>query len=275
MRTQLHVAWRLLPNAAADPAYDLAAGVALLDGLAASARPAVRWYAATTPALVIGAGQRLSEIDQPAIRAAGIRVHRRASGGTAVLFVPGFLMQDIALPVGHPLHTPDVTASYAWLGAVWAEALAKLGISATPVSIAAARADTAALDPLVRRACFGGQSPFEVLAAGRKLVGFAQVRRRHGALLQVGVYTTWPGRELADLLALTADERTALTARLAQRVVGLDELLPTPPTVAAIQAAFAHALEHQHGVQLEPTPWSATELKALETASLRFAPLEH
>lgn len=265
--------WRLLPEQAADPAYDLAAGSAMLAGLAATARPAVRWYGAERPALVIGSGQHLNEIDHDALRAAGISLHRRASGGTAVFFAPGFLMQDIALPIDHPLHTPDVTASYAWLGEVWAAALAALGITAAPVSVAEARADTQTLDPLVRRACFGGRSPYEVLAGGRKLVGFAQVRRRQGALLQVGVYTHWPGRELADLLALNTTERSALTERLAQRVVGLDALLPAPPGYAAIQAAFARALYERHTVKLEATPWSAVEQEALHAAGARFAPL--
>lgn len=265
--------WRLLPRDASDPAADLAAGVAMLAGLARTQQPAVRWYAADQPALVIGSGQRLDEIDRDAVRAAGVTVHRRASGGTAVLFAPGFLMQDIALPFGHPLHTTDVTASYAWLGDVWRDALADLGISGSPVDIAAARADTAALDPLTRRACFGGQSPYEVLVDGRKLVGFAQVRRRQGALLQVGLYTAWPGRELANLLALSAGERSELTARLAGRVVGLNELRNPPPHHDAIQAAFTQALQRRHNIRLAPSTWNPDEATALSDARARFAPL--
>jgi lipoate-protein ligase A len=273
MTTSASTNWRLLPDGAADPAAELAAGVALLAELAPTDAPAVRWYQAVRPALVIGSGQKLAEIDLGAIAAAGISVHRRASGGTAVLFVPGLLMQDVAVPTGHPLYTTDVTASYRWLGDVWVATLAALGISAAPVAVAAARADTAALDPLVRRACFGGLSPYEVLAGGRKLVGFAQVRRRQGALIQVGVYTRWPGRALADLLALSADERTALTERLARRVVGLDELRAPPPPLAALQAAFADVLRRRYGVYLEPTPWSAAETIALEAARARFGQL--
>jgi lipoate---protein ligase len=263
--------WRLLPSDSDDPAADLAAGTAMLAELPATERPAVRWYSAATTALVIGSGQKLNEIDAEAIRSTGVTVHRRASGGTAVLFVPGLLMQDIALPITHPLYSPDVTASYAWLGAAWSDALAELGVNAAPVSVAAARADTAVLDPLVRRACFGGQSPYEVLVNGRKLVGFAQVRRRQGALLQVGLYTDWPGRELAALLALTPTERSELTERLRRRVVGLRELRTPPPDSATIQSAFAHALYRRHGVHLEPSPWSAAERTALDNARARFA----
>jgi len=266
--------WRLLPASAGPAGPALAHGAALLAGLEAEPAPAVRWYAAREPALVLGSGQKLADIDAAACARAGVPVHRRASGGTAVLFVPGLIMQDIALPRGHPLYIDDVSESYRWLGAVWAEALAALGVPAELVAVQAARADARAADPLLRRACFGGLSPFEVLAGGRKLVGFSQVRRRQGALLQIGVYPRWPGRELADLLALPAAERADLAARLAGRVVGLDELLPAPPSLEQVVGAFAAALARRHGVALAPADWSGAEREAAAAAMPRFAPLD-
>lgn len=265
--------WRLLPYSAGAPGDELAAGEALLVGLAESQVPAVRWYGASGLALVIGSGQRLTEVDGAAIAAAGATLHRRASGGAAVLFVPGFLMQDIALPISHPLYRGDVSESYRWLGEVWAAALAELGIPVDLVSIAAARADTAGADPLVRRACFGGRSPYELLAGGRKLVGLSQIRRRAGALFQVGLYRRWPGRELAELLRIPPAERGATAAALAARVVGLEELHEQPPQQEAIAAAFAQALEQRHRARLLPAPWRADELAAQATAT-RYRPLD-
>lgn len=266
--------WRELPAGVGPAERDLAWGPALLAGIEAEARPALRWYVAREPALVLGSGQRLADIDAAACAAAGVRVHRRASGGTAVLFAPGLIMQDIALPRAHPLYLDDVSESYCWLGGVWAEALAALGVAAEPVGVSAARADTQANDPLLRRACFGGLSPYEVLAGGRKLVGFSQMRRRQGALLQVGLYTRWPGRELAALLALPDAERADLAERLAARVAGLDELLAAPPGPPALAAAFAAALARRHGAELEPAAWGPAELAAAAEAAPRFAPLE-
>jgi lipoate-protein ligase A len=252
--------WRQLPLGTGPAERDLAWGAALLGAIDTEPRPALRWYEAREPALVIGSGQRIADIDAAACAAAGIRVHRRASGGTAVLFVPGLIMQDIALPRAHPLYVDDVSESYRWLGAVWATTLAALGVPAEPVSVAAARADTQANDALLRRACFGGLSPYEV-------------RRRQGALLQVGLYTRWPGRELADLLTLPAAERGALVERLAARVAGLDELVAAPPGLAAVAAAFAAALAQHQGAALEPTEWGEADLAAAEDARPRFAPL--
>jgi lipoate---protein ligase len=268
--------WRLLPYSEDAADEELARGEALLAGLAETGRPALRWYAARRPSLVLGSGQRPTEVDGAALAAADTRLHRRASGGAAVLFAPGFLMQDVALPPQHALYRSDVSESYAWLGFVWRATLTALGLAELElVSIAAARADGQHADPLVRRACFGGRSPYEVLAGGRKLVGFSQIRRRAGALFQVGLYTHWSGAALAALLRLSAAERTATAAALDARVVGLDALWPAPPSPAALMGAFAAALKREHGVELEATPWSATELvSAQQAVAGRYRALE-
>ena len=109
------------------------------------------------------------------------------SGGGVVLG-DSLLLLDLALPAEDPLYPDDVTESYRWLGAVWAAALGALGTAARVVDIAAARADAQLLDPLLRRVCFGGTSPYEVVVEQRKIVGLAQVRRRTCALIQAGVY---------------------------------------------------------------------------------------
>lgn len=271
--SKLNQRWRLLPTSAAPAAAELAAAEALLAGLALLPQPALRWYQALAPALVIGSGQRPGEIDPAACRSAGVSLHRRASGGTAVLFDPGFLMQDLAIPISHPLYHHDVSESYRWLGEVWALTLGRLGMPADLIGIGAARSDAQQAPALVRRACFGGRSPYEVLVGGRKLVGFSQIRRRAGALFQVGLYTHWPGPALADLLALTDSERATLVDLLEARVVGLDALLPTPPSLPAVADAFAVALAERHGVVLEPGAWRADELAAANAGLPRYAPL--
>ncbi len=266
--------WRLLPPAQGDPASELAASTAMLAGLVTTQQPAIRWYAAAAkPALVIGSGQKLSDIDRAALAQAGITLHRRASGGTAVLFVPGFLMQDIALPVTHPLAHPDVSESYRWLGEAWQATLAQFGVATTVIEIAAARADRATLDPLVTRVCFGGQSPYEVLTSGRKLVGFAQIRRREGVLFQVGLYTYWPGAQLAALLAISEPERRRLTEQLADRVTDLASVCAKPPELASLATAFAAALHQRYDVTITPSAWTAAELAVMASVQARFAPL--
>lgn len=264
--------WRWLPYQIAPATDQLAAAEALLAGLAQHTCPALRWYTTPIPALVLGTGQQPDAADRAACAAAGISIHRRSSGGTAVLMTAEFVMLDIVLPTSHPFYISDVTKSYRWLGNVWVAALDLLGLSAQILPIAEARADAQALDHLTRRACFGGRSPYEVLVSGRKLVGFSQVRRRQGALLQAGLYTTWSPRQLPDLLALTPDERALLTERLAKRVTSLADRLTPPPDPPMIMAAFATALQRLHGITLEPAQWSTAEQAARIQATARFAP---
>lgn len=265
--------WRVLPYQAADVASELAASDSLLAGLADMAQAVVRWYGSHGEALVLGSGQRISEIDREAARQTGVTVHRRGSGGGAVLFTPDFLMQDIALPPTSPLYRTDVTEAYRWLGEVWGSALGHLGLAPTLVSVAEARADASSLDELMRRACFGGRSPYELLADGRKLVGFSQIRRRPGALFQVGLYRHWPGAELVQLLGLPTASQRHLVDRLAERVVGLDELLTPVPDERTIMDTFAHALAERYEVQLVADTWRSDELQGATQATGRYLPL--
>ncbi len=251
--------WLYTPHTTIPAADILAAGDALLSTADDRGIPAMRWYSVARPALILGRGQAQTHVDAPACQQASIAVHRRTSGGTAVLMTPDLLMLDMAIPTGHRLYSADVTHSYRWFGEVWVAALQKLGIAGRMLDVAEAREDTAQLDPLVRRVCFGGFSPYEIVVAGdeRKLVGFAQVRRHMGALLQAGVYRQWQPALLAGLLSLAPHERDWLTAQLAARATGLLDHLSaiplqvhTPSLVAQVIAAWDGAVQAQQGVRL-------------------------
>jgi len=263
---------RRLPTSVGPASAQLASGSALLAGLEQTGLPALRWQRIDPPALLLGSAQRTHEADLSACAAAGVSVHRRGSGGGIVLSDTMLLLLDLALPEGHPLFIRDVTESYRWLGEVWAAALHTLALDTWLVPVALARANTQALDPLLKRVCFGGRSPYEVLVGERKLVGLAQIRRRGGALFQAGIYLHWKPGNTAALLSATATERSALAARLGERVVGLRELVggPVPeaaPVIAAVETALARF------AQLSPVDdeWREEEQSAQTTALARYA----
>ncbi len=254
-------AWRRHPLDVDSAEAQIARSLAMLD--AAPAGPALRWYWAQEPTLILGVFQAEELINRAACAARGVPVVRRRSGGTGVLAGPPLLSLDIALPPGHPLALPDVTESYHWLGAAWLVALRALGVDgARLVPIAEVRA--AARPPLrrlpesgpipdadlVRLACFGAISPYEVAIGARKLVGFSQIRRRSGVLLQVGLPLTWQAALLAELLAVRAPDRPRLEALLRAHAVGLDEVLEPVPPPATIMAAFEATLADGWGVRL-------------------------
>ena len=92
---------------------------------------------------------------------------------------------------------------------------------------------------LARLACFGGLSPYEVTVEGRKCVGLAQVRRRHGALFQAAALLTWSPERLARLLGVSPTEQAAAGAALRRRVAAL----PLPDDSRAREGLMA-AVEH-------------------------------
>jgi lipoate---protein ligase len=266
-----HPTARRLPPSIGPADLELAGGPALLAGVEQIGVPALRWYSMNPSALIVGSSQRLDEIEQAACASAGLRIHRRRSGGGAVLSAD-MLMLDLVLPRVHPLYMDDVTESYRWIGEVWAMALRELGVDANVVSVGAARADSQALDPLVRRVCFGGLSPYEVVVGQRKLVGLAQARRRAGTLYQVGIYLRWAPQRTAALLAATPGERVALEQQLAARVAGLEQLCDTPS--AEVIATVESALAHKAGFVLSDDGWSDAEVAARAADVGRYAAID-
>lgn len=263
--------WRVLPWTIQPADYHLAAGEAMLAGLETTNQPAVRWYSASSPALIIGKGQSPEHVDLTACYDAGVLLHRRSSGGTAVLMTRDLLMLDVALPTTHRLYTFDVTQSYRWFGELWEAALHALGVAARVIAVDEARADTSMLDPLTRRVCFGGISPYEVAVDRRKIVGLAQVRRRYGILLQAGIYIHWEPYRLVRLLNLEPAERTHLEETLLARTTGLMEHHHAPAESAEsltnqVMTAFMHVLTGHQQVSLDNADWLPSEQAALDDA---------
>lgn len=245
----------------------------MLTGLEEQPRLAMRWSEITQPALILGSSERLDDVNFEACSARGVRVYRRASGGGAVL-TEASLALDLVVPPGDALDVDDVTASYRWLGETWALALARLGIEARVVSVAEARADAQTLHPLLKRACFGGLSPFEVVVGPRKIVGLSQRRRRSGALLQAGLYLRWSSASTAELVTQTEADQAALTALLDRRVAGLNTVGRGELDSAAVIQAVEAVLVERWGVVPTDDGWTSTEVAARDEARQRFQPLE-
>jgi lipoate---protein ligase len=212
--------------------------VRLLDGMGPEGPPVLSWSTVTAPGLVLGRHAVDPDLDGDAIAAEGVEVLKRSSGGGPVLWDGDLLALDVVLPRGHRLAADDVVAAYRWLGEALADALRAVGVPDVEViDVARARAAGAAPGPAAD-ACFGGLSPWEVLADGRKVVGLSQTRRRPGALLQAGVPLRLDAARLARLLGRDDGWAEGLAATAA----GVRELAPdvtAGDVVAATEAAVA------------------------------------
>lgn len=226
--------WRVVPLTTGDAEDLLADGMARFDALADARAPTLRWYRSAAPSIVLGRGQRslaMADGEHP--------VAIRFSGGGAVWMSPDVLSLDVLVPAGHPWLTDQLSALFTHVGQRWAQALGDLGVADLIVydGPSEARRRGTPREQLLAAICYATRGRGEVLWRGRKLVGLAQRRRLHGAMVQCGLLRHWTPRHL--LARLGADPEDVEITRAA---VGLADILATPPDdveiMRAVNAAF-------------------------------------
>jgi lipoate-protein ligase A len=157
---------------------NMATDLALLAHARTTGTAVLRIYAWTRPTLSLGRNERArGQVHAPALRAEGIDVVRRPTGGRALLHD-----REVTYSVVAPTGSTSLRASYVTINALLLAALARLGVDATAVS-----RDTAG-DRALRpdgAACFAAPGEGEIVVGGAKLIGSAQWRE-DGALLQHG-----------------------------------------------------------------------------------------
>jgi lipoate---protein ligase len=183
------------------------------------------------PTLVLGSTQRDAVVRTERAAEAGVAVVRRHGGGGAVLLRPGdHLWLEAWVPRDDPLWQADVVAAAGWVGRWWASALSGLGVGGCDVHEGAARPGR--YGALV---CFSGRGAGEVFRADRKVMGLSQWRSREGALFHACAYAVWEPGPLVDLLEVEPVPSDVLAHDLAGTAVGLAELDPPGPGLAALE----------------------------------------
>lgn len=150
---------------------------------------------------------------------------------------------EVAVPSGDPLWELDAGRAFVWLGHAWAGALDLLGLGPAAVHEGA----------LVRSAwsaqlCFAGLGPGEVSVGGRKVVGMSQRRTREGAVFSCAAYLRLDPGAVADLLALSEEERASASAVLASLAAPLGASSPAAPRHDEVEAALLAALARDTGL---------------------------
>ena len=174
-----------------------------------------------SPAYILGSTQRDGVVEDLGLLREGHDVVRRRTGGGLVWVRPGDpLWIDLWVPRNDTLFSADVATSFHWLGEVWRDALTGLGLG-RPEMI---RQRNEVPDSGVGEWCFGSVGPGEVVVAnGRKVVGLAQRRTRHGAWFTSAAYRwqPWPSPVGAATGGTDGASRTALGP---DQAVGWEEL---------------------------------------------------
>jgi len=163
----------------------------------------------------------------------------RESGGGAVLVGPWLVSASVVVPHDHPWVRGGVVPSYRRIAELHVDALAALGIASRALPPAEVSAANDA-GPVVRWACYGSLSPWEVVdGGGRKLVGLAQRRRRDSVLLVAGTLVAAPDWALLCGALDHPDDEAVLRAR----TVSCVEIAWRPIEPAAFAAALGQRLE--------------------------------
>ncbi len=168
--------WRLLVDAPARGAANMARDYALLARARETGERVFRVYAWSRPTVSFGRHQSVRGAVDPAQAAAmGVDLVRRPTGGRALLHHREVTYSVTALLGRHD----SVRAWYDAIGAVLLDALRAMGVRATP-AMAVERTP-----PPATASCFVRADAGEIAVDGRKLVGSALLRQE-GALLQHG-----------------------------------------------------------------------------------------
>jgi len=167
----------------------------------------------SSPAVVLGSTQPASDFDREQLAARGLELVRRRSGGGAVLVAPEWqVWLDVFVPSGDVLAAADVGRSFHWLGVTYAAAIASM-LGTPEVAVEVHREPTRD-SPWSKVLCYAGLGFGEVTVAGRKVVGMSQRRDRSGAWIHSMALLSDHATDLADLLAGSAEHRSAARAVL-------------------------------------------------------------
>jgi len=231
----------LLDPAGRSGAANMAIDAGLLAEAARTGRAFLRLYRFDPPCLSLGRNEAAAHYDRAAIAQRGLDVVRRPTGGRAV-WHEYELTYAVAAPVAA---FGSLRNAYYTIHERIAAALRSLGADATlaphqpPPS---GRVDQPA-------SCFATPVGGEVLVAGRKLVGSAQVRKR-GAFLQHGSILLDGSQEIVRVVSRQASALSGETtlAGVLRRHVSFHEVAD------AIVAAWGDEVTSPDLHQPPPTP---------------------
>ncbi len=254
--------WRLLVSGADDGAFNMAVDEALLHSAISGGQPVLRLYAWSPPAVSLGYFQELDDtsINRAEIQRRGFGLVRRPTGGRAILHKHE-ITYSVAARQADIAGGGSLMGAYRTISRGVEAGLNLLGIGAALAEKSGGRDLHRSSLPTV---CFGHPAKADMVAAGRKIVGSAQVRRKD-ALLQHGAIpiSIDPAEHLEVMPGGLgdADADAADTGRLAQIACGVADLIGREPSFEELADAIAEGFRRALGIELEPGGLSAAEIE--------------
>jgi len=232
--------WRLLLAAPRSGAENMARDMALQARAARTGETVFSVYSWSRPTLSFGRNQPASGLyDLDRIRAAGIDVVRRPTGGRAILH-----NREVTYSVTAPLEdAAPLRETYSRINRILQNGLSRLGVTVVP----ATSSERAAVPSV--RPCFETPAEGELVAQGSKLVGSAQYRD-DAALLQHGsILVNDDQSSLPDFAArLSAENESVPAPATLHALLGRS---PDPAEVAGAMFDAVRSLEDERAIELD------------------------
>src|SRR5437763_3141484 len=189
--------WRLLSVPSRTGARNMARDVALMRRAKETGQVVFSVYGWSTPTLSLGRNQLANGCyDREQIRAMGVDVVRRPTGGRALLH-----HRELTYSVTAPLEfSVSLRESYDRINRIILSGLQRLGVGASVAS------GIGSAFPPTDIPCFATPARGELVSDGRKLVGSAQWRDK-GAILQHGSILIEDDQSMIRLFSIGADDR--------------------------------------------------------------------
>jgi lipoyl(octanoyl) transferase len=179
--------WRFLPPLDGSGALHMAADIALMEAVrAGNAAPVLRFYRWTPPGITLGRFQPAKgDVHLDACTRLGYDVVTRPTGGRAILHDHEVTFSIIVAERDLPGAGRNIMESYRTLAEPLIHALRALKLPAELVDHqATARAgDPPSVSAVGNPACFAAKARCDVMVAGKKIIGSAQMRK-DGVILQ-------------------------------------------------------------------------------------------
>ena len=286
----LPTTWRLIRTNPARGAWNMAVDEAILESSGrGETPPTLRLYAWQPACLSLGYAQPFSDVDLAALAAHGWDLVRRPTGGRAILHTDE-LTYSVAGPQDEPRLAGSVLESYRILSGALLQALHRLNLPAVALAhpqsppglqtgssprlpledpAAAPSTQNAPVNPV----CFEVPSNYEITVDGKKLIGSAQARRKHGVLQHGSLPLCGDlGRITQALVFPEEAERLQATQRLLERATTAEKILGYPLEWEDAARAFAEAFQETLNLELIPGELSEAELaQAQELVHAKYA----
>jgi len=247
--------WRLIVNAPAQGAWNMAVDEAILESTTSHLQPAtLRFYSWNPFCLSLGHGQSIKDIDEESLQEHGWDLVRRPTGGKAILHADEFTY-CICAPQNDPHVQGSVLESYRHLSQGLMGALQNIGLAASsePHKDPSERNTT---QPI----CFEVPSDYEITLNGKKIIGSAQARKKNGILQHGAIPLFGDIARITDVLQYSSEEERALSrSQLIAHATTLQEQAGRKITWKNLAQAFVCGFEKALDVKIKPGRLSELE----------------